>query len=103
VGSTKPTICSVAGELEKTRENLPSFTLSLQRKYNPLFVRDSSANQISPDYFRLQLVFPEDGLDLVEYALVVALFAFAATTGRRTLATSIDGAFSAIAARLTIA
>jgi pilus assembly protein Flp/PilA len=45
----------------------------------------------------------EEGQDLVEYALVVALIAFAATAGMRTLATSINGAFSSIAARMTIA
>jgi pilus assembly protein Flp/PilA len=51
----------------------------------------------------LQRVFQEDGQDLVEYALVVALIAFAATAGMRTLATSINGAFSSIASKLSVA
>jgi pilus assembly protein Flp/PilA len=45
----------------------------------------------------------EEGQDLVEYALVVALIAFAATAGMGSLANSINGAFSSIAAKLTIA
>ena len=53
--------------------------------------------------FTLQQFLQEDGQDLVEYALVVALIAFAATAGVRSLASSINGAFSSIAGRLTIA
>jgi pilus assembly protein Flp/PilA len=45
----------------------------------------------------------EDGQDLVQYALLIALIAFAATTGMNLLATSINKAFSSIAAQLTIA
>jgi pilus assembly protein Flp/PilA len=43
----------------------------------------------------------EDGQDLVEYALVVALIAFAATAGIGSLAGSINNAFNAIAGSLT--
>jgi pilus assembly protein Flp/PilA len=43
---------------------------------------------------RLQcLIKQEDGQDLVEYALVVALIAFAATAGMKTLASGINTAF----------
>jgi pilus assembly protein Flp/PilA len=42
----------------------------------------------------------EDGQDLVEYALVVALVAFAATAGMKALATGLNTAFSNIAATL---
>ncbi len=45
----------------------------------------------------------EEGQDLVEYALVVALIAFAATAGMGSLATSINGAFSSIAKGLSVA
>jgi pilus assembly protein Flp/PilA len=45
----------------------------------------------------------DEGQDLVEYALLVALIAFACTAGMGTLASSINQAFSAIAAELTIA
>jgi len=43
----------------------------------------------------------EDGQDLIEYALVVALIAFAATAGMSTLATNINTAFSNIGSKLT--
>jgi pilus assembly protein Flp/PilA len=45
----------------------------------------------------------DEGQDLVEYALLIALIAFACTAGMGTLATSINSAFSAIAGRLTVA
>lgn len=43
----------------------------------------------------------EEGQDLVEYALVVALIAFGAITGMGFLATGINHAFSGIATTLT--
>lgn len=43
----------------------------------------------------------EEGQDLVEYALVVALIAFAAMAGMRSLATSINTAFTGIGTTLT--
>ena len=43
----------------------------------------------------------EEGQDLIEYALVVALIAFAATAGMRTLAVEINAAFAAIGTSLT--
>jgi pilus assembly protein Flp/PilA len=45
----------------------------------------------------------DEGQDLVEYALVVALIAFAATAGMQQLANSINTAFSNIAGKLTLA
>lgn len=42
----------------------------------------------------------EQGQDLVEYALVVALIAFGAVTGMSTLATGINTAFSKISSTL---
>ena len=50
--------------------------------------------------FRL-LVDREEGQDLVEYALVVALIAFGAITGMGYLATGLNEAFSTIASTLT--
>ena len=44
----------------------------------------------------------EEGQDLVEYALVVALIAFAATAGMNTLANDINSAFKAVAGQLTV-
>lgn len=43
----------------------------------------------------------EEGQDLIEYALVVALIAFAATAGMKTLATDINVAFTSIGTTLT--
>jgi len=44
----------------------------------------------------MQIFREENGQDLVEYALVVALIALAATAGMNTLAHDINNAFSAI-------
>ena len=43
----------------------------------------------------------EQGQDLIEYALLVAFVAFAATAGMQKLATSINSAFSNIGTDLT--
>ncbi len=43
----------------------------------------------------------EEGQDLIEYALVVALIAFAATAGMTSLATDINTAFVKIGTTLT--
>jgi pilus assembly protein Flp/PilA len=45
----------------------------------------------------------EEGQDLIEYALVVALIAFAATAGMNTLAADINSAFKSIGSSLTAA
>jgi len=47
------------------------------------------------------LIEREEGQDLVEYALVVALIAFGAITGMGYLATGLNKAFSNIAQTLT--
>ena len=55
-------------------------------------------------YIKIQnLMAREDGQDLVEYALVVALIALAATAGMKTLATDISTAFSTVGGKLTTA
>jgi pilus assembly protein Flp/PilA len=43
----------------------------------------------------------EEGQDLIEYALVVALIAFGATTAMSTLATKVSTTFSTIGTTLT--
>ena len=43
----------------------------------------------------------EEGQDLIEYALVVALIAFAATAGMQNVATKINTAFNNIGTKLT--
>lgn len=42
----------------------------------------------------------EEGQDLIEYALVVALIAFAAVAGMSTVAVDINNAFSSIGSKL---
>jgi pilus assembly protein Flp/PilA len=55
-------------------------------------------------YIKMQnlksLLSQEEGQDLVEYALVVALIALAATAGMKVLATYISNAFSNIGSTL---
>ena len=48
-----------------------------------------------------RMVADEGGQDLIEYALVVALIAFAAAAGMTTVATKINAAFTNIGTKLT--
>ena len=52
-------------------------------------------------YVKMQMFREENGQDLIEYALVVALIAFAATAGMNTVATKINAAFNNIGTKLT--
>jgi pilus assembly protein Flp/PilA len=52
-------------------------------------------------YMKLQYLMEDEGQDLIEYALVVALIALAATAGMSTLATDINAAFTSIGNTLT--
>ena len=55
-------------------------------------------------YVKMQaLMAREEGQDLVEYALVVALIAFGAIAGMRTLSTEINSAFNTISSDLNSA
>jgi pilus assembly protein Flp/PilA len=49
----------------------------------------------------LQILKDENGQDLIEYALVVALIAFAATAGMSGLAAQINTAFNNMGTKLT--
>ena len=49
----------------------------------------------------LQILKDEHGQDLIEYALVVALIAFAATAGMGSLATAINTAFGKMGTKLS--
>lgn len=51
--------------------------------------------------FMLHELMHEEGQDLIEYALVVALIALAATVGMSTVATAINNAFTSIGSKLT--
>jgi pilus assembly protein Flp/PilA len=50
---------------------------------------------------KMKALLDEEGQDLIEYALVVALIAFAATAGMSSLAIAINNAFSSIGTTLT--
>jgi pilus assembly protein Flp/PilA len=47
------------------------------------------------------LLLREEGQDLIEYALVVALIGFAATAGMSSLATQINAAFASVGTTLS--
>jgi pilus assembly protein Flp/PilA len=51
----------------------------------------------------VKLLKDENGQDLIEYALLIAFVAFAATAGMHTLATDINGAFTTLGSDLTTA
>jgi pilus assembly protein Flp/PilA len=50
---------------------------------------------------KMRVLLDEEGQDLIEYALVVALIAFAATAGMSSLATAINTAFAGIGTTLS--
>ena len=52
-------------------------------------------------YIMAQILREDHGQDLIEYALVVALIALAATAGMSSVATAINKAFSNIGSKLT--
>jgi pilus assembly protein Flp/PilA len=65
-------------------------------------IKRNMMRKLLKQYVRVQtLLADEQGQDLIEYALVVALIAFAATAGMNTVATDINSAFTAIGAKLT--
>jgi pilus assembly protein Flp/PilA len=59
-------------------------------------------NLLTRTYVWAQIWRDENGQDLIEYALVVALIAFAAIAGMGTVATNINQAFSKIGSRLLV-
>jgi pilus assembly protein Flp/PilA len=50
---------------------------------------------------RLHILLDEEGQDLIEYALVVALIGFSATAGLSSVATAINNAFAGIGSTLS--
>jgi pilus assembly protein Flp/PilA len=50
---------------------------------------------------KLHVLLDEEGQDLIEYALVVALIAFGATAGMSSVATAINNAFGSIGTTLS--
>jgi len=65
------------------------------------FTGDKMNNIFLKLYIKIQdLMSREEGQDLVEYALIVALIALAATAGMKTLATAINTGFSTLGTTL---
>ncbi len=52
-------------------------------------------------YLKLQYLLKDEGQDLIEYALLIAFVAMAATAGMTSLAGSINAAFTTIGGNLT--
>jgi len=52
-------------------------------------------------YLKAQVLRENDGQDLIEYALLAALIALAATAGMNTIASDLNNAFSTIGATIT--
>ena len=52
-------------------------------------------------YVKAQILHEDHGQDLIEYALVVALIAFAATVGMSAVASNINAAFGSIGNKVT--
>jgi pilus assembly protein Flp/PilA len=55
---------------------------------------------VSLQTLKAHIIKDEQGQDLIEYALVVALIAFAAVAGMTTVATKINAAFTSIGSML---
>ena len=92
---------SVPLRQSQSGENLPR-SLSLQGIHDNSLGVIPLQSQLRDLILKLQSLVREDGQDMVEYALLVALIAFAATSGMHILATDINSAFSAIGGKLTI-
>ncbi len=58
-------------------------------------------NILTSLYVKIQILKDESGQDLIEYALVVALIALAATAGMTAVASNINNAFEKIGDKLT--
>ena len=85
------------------RIKTPSRTkVNLNSRSNPLDLENNTMNTLLLRlHIGLQtLTSSEEGQDLVEYALVVALIAFGATTGMKALATGLNSAFRGISTTL---
>ena len=68
---------------------------------NTLKGANSMKDFLTKWYVKAQIFREDNGQDLIEYALVVALIAFAATVGMSTVASRINAAFGAIGNKVT--
>jgi len=61
----------------------------------------SLSEQLTKLYARALVLLEDGGQDLIEYVLVIALIAFAASAGMQTVATDINTAFSNIGTKVS--
>ena len=79
---------------------LPNMASVSRRKFN--FEEKTHMNEFLTKWYVKVQIFQDDcGQDLIEYALVVALIALAATAGMTTVAGKINTAFANIGNKLT--
>jgi len=79
--------------------------LSQQRPFGPEVIDPGEALTVRRRFLNLvqavrSLIKEESGQDLVEYALVIALIALAATVGMKSLASGINKAFDSVSVSL---
>lgn len=94
----------------------PSVFSSFWDNGDPLAIVPKSQPAVGPDHHceeaemkdklsrftaKISILLNEEGQDLIEYALIVALVAFAATAGMSTLAVAINNAFTNVGTTLT--
>lgn len=107
-----PPIWVIVGSTERCSRDLYSIAAWLKYLLYRENKVDPAHNELPPQkgvlmlrlfLFVRSIGLREEGQDLVEYALVVALIAFAAIAGMNTLATQINSAFSTISSDLNSA
>ena len=76
---------------------------SIQRNGGTCHMKDLLIKMSVKMYLLKDALQDENGQDLIEYALLIAFVAFAATVGMKALATDINNAFTTIGGDLTTA
>jgi pilus assembly protein Flp/PilA len=97
-------VIDLKGEI-KNAKNGSSHAISGVPQFSLGNLKDGERTQVNTLLLKLYVKFQdlasrEEGQDLVEYALVVALIAFGATAGMGRLATAINTAFSNVSSQL---
>jgi pilus assembly protein Flp/PilA len=75
--------------------------IELRIAFRIFLTRPAMPRAIRLRYEKVLRLKHDQGQNLIEYALVVALIAFAATAGMKTLATKLNTAFSNIASQVS--
>jgi pilus assembly protein Flp/PilA len=79
-----------------------NFAESVPRlKQNHLGERTQMKDKLLKVAVKMQILLDEEGQDLIEYALVVALVGFSATAGMASVATAVNAAFASVGTTLS--